>query len=116
LGVPTRYTSRDTIDRASFRASAIALTFAWLGGEIIMPSQAQFIYHYRMSHNPRSNRRDENALWTISFGHLLSGLLFLGRGRMGRRSLLGTDTSLLIGLLVGMGGALYLVWLRFGRE
>ncbi|MBU6379965.1 MAG: hypothetical protein KGQ76_01505 [Acidobacteria bacterium] len=30
----TRYTSRDTIDRASFGASAIALTFAWLGGEI----------------------------------------------------------------------------------
>jgi ATP synthase protein I len=22
----------------------------------------------------------------------------------------------LVGLLVGMGGALYLVWLRFGRE
>jgi len=30
----TTYTSRDAIDRASFGASAIALTFAWLGGEI----------------------------------------------------------------------------------
>ena len=30
----TRYTSRETIDRTSFGASAIALTFAWLGGEI----------------------------------------------------------------------------------
>jgi hypothetical protein len=30
----TRLTSRDTIDRASFGITAIALTFAWLGGEI----------------------------------------------------------------------------------
>ena len=30
----TTYTSRSTIDRTSFGASAIALTFAWLGGEI----------------------------------------------------------------------------------
>ena len=30
----TRLTSRDTIDRASFGLTAIALTFAWLGGEI----------------------------------------------------------------------------------
>ena len=30
----TRLTSRETIDRPSFALSAIALTFAWLGGEI----------------------------------------------------------------------------------
>lgn len=30
----TRLTSRDSIDRASFGLTAIALTFAWLGGEI----------------------------------------------------------------------------------
>ena len=30
----TRLSSRDTIDRASFGLTAIALTFAWLGGEI----------------------------------------------------------------------------------
>ena len=30
----TRLTSRETIDRASFGLTAIALTFAWLGGEI----------------------------------------------------------------------------------
>ena len=30
----TSYTSRTAIDRTSFGASAIALTFAWLGGEI----------------------------------------------------------------------------------
>ena len=28
------FTSRDTINRTSFGATAIALTFAWLGGEI----------------------------------------------------------------------------------
>ena len=31
----TRLTSRETIDRASFGLTAIALTFAWLGGEIV---------------------------------------------------------------------------------
>ena len=30
----THLTSRETIDRASFGLTAIALTFAWLGGEI----------------------------------------------------------------------------------
>jgi hypothetical protein len=30
----TRLTSRESIDRASFGRTAIALTFAWLGGEI----------------------------------------------------------------------------------
>lgn len=30
----TRLTSRESIDRASFGLTAIALTFAWLGGEI----------------------------------------------------------------------------------
>jgi hypothetical protein len=30
----TTYTSRSSIDRASFGITAIALTFAWLGGEI----------------------------------------------------------------------------------
>lgn len=30
----TRLTSRDSIDRASFGLTAVALTFAWLGGEI----------------------------------------------------------------------------------
>jgi len=68
-----------------------------------------------MSHNPRSNRRDENALWTI-FGYLLSGLLFWGGVGWAADHFLGTGYFLLVGLLVGMGGALYLVWLRFGRE
>lgn len=34
LWILTRYTSRSSIDRASFGLVAIALTLAWLGGEI----------------------------------------------------------------------------------
>lgn len=59
--------------------------------------------------------RDESAVWTI-FGYLLSGLLFWGGVGWALDKWLGTSFLLLIGLLVGMGGALYLVWLRFGRE
>jgi ATP synthase protein I len=59
--------------------------------------------------------RDENALWTI-FGYLLSGLLFWGGAGWALDKWLGTSYLVLVGFLVGMGGALYLVWLRFGRE
>jgi len=47
----TRYTSRDTIDRASFGASAIALTFAWLGGEIA--SYLKLKIHLPLPHEPQ---------------------------------------------------------------
>jgi hypothetical protein len=47
----TRYTSRDTIDRASFGASAIALTFAWLGGEIA--SYLKLKVHLPLPHEPQ---------------------------------------------------------------
>lgn len=63
----------------------------------------------------KANRRDENAIWTI-FGYLLSGLLFWGGVGWAADKFFGTTFLTLIGLLVGMGGALYLVWLRFGRE
>jgi ATP synthase protein I len=60
-------------------------------------------------------KREENALWSI-FGYLLSGLLFWGGVGWGLDSWLGTSYLLLLGLLVGMGASLYLVWLRFGLE
>ena len=63
----------------------------------------------------KANRRDENALWTI-FGYLLSGLLFWGGVGFAADKFFGTSMLTLLGLLVGMGGALYLVWFRFGRE
>jgi len=67
-----------------------------------------------MTHEP-TNRREENALWSI-FGYLVSGLLFWGGIVWAGDHFFGTTYLVLIGLLVGMGGALYLVWLRFGRE
>ena len=60
-------------------------------------------------------RRDESAIWTI-FGYLLSGMIFWGgAGYLGDRWL-DTGYLTLLGLLIGLGSALYLVWLRFGRE
>ena len=59
--------------------------------------------------------REENAMWSI-FGYLLSGLLFWGGIGYGLDKWLGTDYLTLIGLLVGISGAIYLVWLRFGRQ
>jgi len=67
--------------------------------------------------NPRDpNRREEGALWSI-FGYLLSGLLVWGGIGYGLDHLFNKeDTFTLIGLLLGMGSALYLVWMRFGRN
>jgi ATP synthase protein I len=59
--------------------------------------------------------RDENAMWSI-FGYLLSGLLFWGGVGYGLDKWLGKGIFTLIGMLVGISGAIYLVWLRFGRE
>jgi ATP synthase protein I len=62
-----------------------------------------------------TDQREENALWSI-FGYLISGLLFWGGVGWGVDRWLQTTYFTLVGLLVGAGGALYLVWLRFGRE
>ena len=67
-----------------------------------------------MSNNP-TNRREENALWSI-FGYMVSGLLFWGGIGWAADHFFNTTYLTLVGLLVGMGGALYLVWLRFGRQ
>ena len=60
-----------------------------------------------------AKNRDESAMWTI-FGYLLSGLLFWGGAGWALDKWLGTTYLVLIGLLVGMCGAIYLVWLRLG--
>ena len=65
--------------------------------------------------NSRQNKSDENAMWTI-LGYLLSGLIFWGAVGYAADRWLGTSYLTLVGLLVGMGVAIYLVWLRFGRE
>ncbi len=59
--------------------------------------------------------REENAMWSI-FGYLLSGLVFWGGIGYGLDTWLDKGIFTLIGLLVGISGAIYLVWLRFGRE
>lgn len=60
-------------------------------------------------------RRDENAIWTI-FAYLLSGLLFWGGAGYLADRWFDTSYFTLVGLLIGLGASLYLVWLRFGRE
>ena len=60
-------------------------------------------------------KREESAMWSI-FGYLLSGLLFWGGLGYGLDQWLNKGYFTLIGLLVGISGAIYLVWLRFGRE
>ncbi|TRZ57714.1 MAG: hypothetical protein D4S00_02105 [Streptomycetaceae bacterium] len=60
-------------------------------------------------------KREESAMWSI-FGYLLSGLLFWGGVGFGLDHWLNKGYFTLIGLLVGISGAIYLVWLRFGRE
>jgi hypothetical protein len=53
LWLLTKYTSRSTIDRTTFGASAIALTFAWLGGEIA--SYLKLKTHLSLPHGQRIN-------------------------------------------------------------
>ena len=48
----TKYTSRSSIDRTSFGVTAIALTFAWLGGEIA--SYLKLKTHLPLPHDPRT--------------------------------------------------------------
>lgn len=59
--------------------------------------------------------KEADALWTI-VGYMLSGLLFWGGAGFLADKYFDTSYFTLIGTLLGMGGALYLVWLRFGRE
>ena len=68
-----------------------------------------------MSQNQPQGPSEDNAFWTI-FGYMLSGLLIWGGIGWGLDKWLGTGYFLLGGLLLGMGSALYLIWLRFGRK
>ncbi len=62
-----------------------------------------------------ATNREADALWTI-VGYMLSGLLFWGGAGYLADKYFSTSYFTLIGTLLGMGGALYLIWLRFGRE
>jgi len=65
--------------------------------------------------NLNHSRNEEGALWSI-VGYLISGLLIWGGSGYGLDAWLGTSYFLLLGMLLGAGAAIYLVWLRFGRE
>jgi ATP synthase protein I len=62
--------------------------------------------------NGRSN--EEGAMWSI-VGYLISGLIIWGGIGWGVDSWLHTHYFRLVGLLLGLGSSLYLVWLRYGR-
>jgi len=68
-----------------------------------------------MSNPENRPRNDESAFWTI-FGYMLSGLHIWGGIGYALVRWLETRFFLLGGLLLGMGSALYLIWLRFGRN
>jgi hypothetical protein len=55
---------------------------------------------------------EEGAAWSI-FGYIISGLLIWGGIGLGLDKWLGTHFIVLIGLLLGAGSGIYLVWLRF---
>ena len=61
------------------------------------------------------SQNEENALWSI-VGYLMSGLLIWGGIGWGLDRWLGTTYLVLVGMLLGAGASIYLVWLRFGRD
>lgn len=63
----------------------------------------------------RESRGEESALWSI-FGYLISGQVVWGGIGFALDRWLGTSYLVLVGLLLGMGSSIYLVWLRFGRK
>jgi F0F1-type ATP synthase assembly protein I len=65
--------------------------------------------------NLNHSRNEEGALWSI-VGYLLSGLIIWGGSGWGFDQWLGTNYFLLVGMLLGAGASIYLVWLRFGRD
>lgn len=69
-----------------------------------------------MSADPpdRHGRKQQNDAWG-AFGLLVSGVAVWGGVGWLLSSWLENRLPLLLGLLVGTGAALYLVWLRYGK-
>ena len=68
-----------------------------------------------MSEKSPQARSDDHAFWTI-FGYILSGLVIWGGIGWGLDNWLNTGLFLPGGLILGLGSALYLIWLRFGKN
>ena len=62
-----------------------------------------------------AGRNEADAYWSI-FGYLASGLLFWGGVGYFASRFFDKPFLILIGLLLGITGAIYLIWLRFGRQ
>jgi ATP synthase protein I len=63
----------------------------------------------------REYARSENAAWNIT-GYLLGGpIAWGGIGWLIDRQL-GTEVFVPIGLVLGMGLAIYIIWVRYGRS
>ncbi len=58
---------------------------------------------------------EESAAWSI-VGYLISGLVIWGAIGYGLDSWWHTHFALPVGLILGAGASLYLIWLRYGRE
>ena len=63
----------------------------------------------------RMSSKDEGAMFTI-IAYLLSGLLLWGGAGMFLDHLLGLRFLVVIGFLVGLVSAMYLIYLRFIRQ
>jgi ATP synthase protein I len=70
-----------------------------------------------MARSDSEKRNEEGAMWSI-FGYLLSGLIVWGGigAAIDHWVMHKNHWFMLVGFLLGMGAALYLVWLRFVKE
>jgi hypothetical protein len=62
----------------------------------------------------REEARAENQAWNIT-GYLLAGPIAWGLIGWGADVWLGTSVFRPIGLMLGLGLSLYLIWVRYGR-
>ena len=64
---------------------------------------------------PGPQNSGEGAAWNI-VSYLLSGLIFWGGAGWLLDHWLGTKIFVLVGLVLGAGASLYLIWLRYGKQ
>jgi ATP synthase protein I len=64
---------------------------------------------------PKYGAANAGDTWTI-MSYLLSGIFFWGGAGWLIDRWLETNLALLIGMIVGAGASLYVVWLRYGRQ
>lgn len=65
-------------------------------------------------HEPRFSASADGQAWAI-ISYLLGGPIVWGAVGWALDEWLGTEVFLPVGLLLGMGAALYLVWVRYGK-